>query len=79
MFFVMTGYITGKPLQQLFAHAGFFVMPSYHEGHPIALLEALSYGLPALVSDIPANIEIYSEGIQYFNCGNVGDLNAKMR
>ena len=35
-----TGYITGEPLNQLFTHAGFFVLPAYHEGLPIALLES---------------------------------------
>lgn len=36
-------------------NASLFVMPSYHEGLPIALLEAMSYDLDVVVSDIPAN------------------------
>lgn len=51
---IMTGFITGEPLQQLLAHAALFAMPSYHEGLPIALLEALSHRLDVAVSDIPA-------------------------
>ena len=71
---VLTGYITGAPLRQVFAHAGLFVMPSYHEGLPIALLEAMSYGLPALVSDIPANLEVELGQEAYFPCGDVESL-----
>jgi glycosyltransferase involved in cell wall biosynthesis len=52
---VLTGFVTGKPLQELYSHAGLFVIPSYYEGLPIVLLEALSFGLQCIASDIPAN------------------------
>jgi len=42
------------------------------------LLEALSYGLPVLVSDIPANKEVELPAERYFRCGDVGDLKQKM-
>lgn len=52
---VLTGFIRGAKLNELFSQALLFVLPSFHEGLPIVLLEALSYRLPVLVSDIPAN------------------------
>jgi len=58
---VLTGRLTGTPLVELYSHAGLFVLPSYYEGLPIVLLEAMSYGLPCIVSDIPANREVMSE------------------
>ena len=70
----MTGYITGDKLNQVFSHARLFVLPSYHEGLPIALLEALSYGLPPLVSDIPANLEVKLDNKYYFRCKDVENL-----
>lgn len=53
---VLTGFIKGEPLQQLLSHAALFCLPSTHEGLPIALLEAMSYNLDVLVSDIEANM-----------------------
>ncbi|MBU0481341.1 MAG: glycosyltransferase family 4 protein [Proteobacteria bacterium] len=75
---VMPGYVTGDDLNQIFSHARLFVLPSYHEGLPIALLEAMSYGLPVLVSDIPANIEVGLEQDRYFRTGDVDNLREMM-
>lgn len=76
---VGTGYITGEKLNQVYSHAGLFVLPSFHEGLPIALLEAMSYGLPVLVSDIPANLEVGLARERYFTCGDVNDLKEKIQ
>ncbi len=67
---VLTGYLSGAPLQQLYMHAGGFILPSSHEGLPIAMLEALSYGLPVLASDIPANLEVGLDQDCYFRLGD---------
>ena len=75
---VLTGYQSGEPLRQLYAHAGAFVLPSSHEGLPIAVLEALSYGLPALASDIAANVEVGLDESSYFPLGDVEALAARM-
>jgi glycosyltransferase involved in cell wall biosynthesis len=71
---VCTGLQTGVALRELYAHAGIFVLPSSHEGLPIAMLEALSYGLPVIASDIPANLEVGLPGEHYFPLGDVGAL-----
>jgi glycosyltransferase involved in cell wall biosynthesis len=76
---VMTGFISGSPLAQLYSHAGLFVLPSYHEGLPIALLEAMSYGLPVLASDIPANRLAGLPADRFFPPGNLAQATEKIR
>lgn len=71
---VMTGNLRGEALQQMYSHAGAFVLPSSHEGLPIAMLEALSYGLPVVASDIPANLELGLDARSYFPLGDVDAL-----
>jgi glycosyltransferase involved in cell wall biosynthesis len=71
---VMLGRQTGDALAELYTHAGVFVLPSSHEGQPIAVLEAASYGLSAILSDIPAHREIGLAETRYFEVGDVASL-----
>lgn len=75
---VFTGFIKGQKLNELGQNAALFVLPSYHEGLPIALLEAMSERLDVVVSDIPANrISELEEG-DFFPVGDVDALAAKI-
>ncbi|MBQ2521760.1 MAG: glycosyltransferase family 4 protein [Bacteroidales bacterium] len=71
---VMPGALRGKKLHSLLTAASCFVLPSSHEGLPIALLEAMSYRLPVIVSDIPANLEVGLPKDCYFPLGNLPAL-----
>ncbi|MEW6610455.1 MAG: glycosyltransferase family 4 protein [Patescibacteria group bacterium] len=55
---VLTGYQKGHTLHALYAHAYAFLQPSISEGKSIALLEAMSWGLPIIAADIPETREV---------------------
>jgi glycosyltransferase involved in cell wall biosynthesis len=76
---VMTGYQSGESLKALYQHAGIFVLPSSHEGLPIALLEALSFGLTVVASDIAANKEIGLNSEHYFKLGDTDELAKRLQ
>ena len=59
------GWIPSESLDWLYDHAEFMMFPSRYEGFGFPLAEALSRGVPALVSDIPPFREI-GEGAARF-------------
>ncbi len=71
---VMLGHQTGAALAALYANAGVFVLPSSHEGQPIAVLEAASFGLPAILSDIAAHRELALPRARYVAVGDIAGL-----
>lgn len=76
---VLTGFLKGQPLHELYSHAGLFILPSYHEGLPIVLLEAMSYGLSCIASDIPANRNVELSDERFFEVGNTEEISAKIK
>ncbi len=75
---VLTGFVKGRKLHSLLTNCCCYCLPSSHEGLPIALLEAMSYGVKVVVSDIPANLEVGLPKEDYFHCGDVDDMADKL-
>ncbi|MBV8826139.1 MAG: glycosyltransferase family 4 protein [Bradyrhizobiaceae bacterium] len=76
---VLLGYQASDALAELYTHAGFFVLPSSHEGQPIAALEAISFRCPTVLSDIPAHREIGTSVTQFVRVGDVAALARSLR
>ena len=55
-----------------------FVFPTLMEGSPNALLEAIGYGLPCLVSRIPEVTEVLRDPILHFDPHNSAELTTKL-
>ncbi len=75
----LTGFQTGDTLRSLYTHAAMFALPSSHEGLSISLLEALSYGLPVIASNIPANLELGLNPACYFELGQIDEIAELLR
>jgi glycosyltransferase involved in cell wall biosynthesis len=76
---VLAGFRRGRALRELFSHCGVFVLPSSLEGHPIALLEALSYGVRVLASDLPENRALPIRPESLFPVGAIDALAGLLR
>ena len=71
---VFTGPIYGKDKEQLLRNAYCFCLPSTIEGLSIVMMEAASYKLPTIASDIDANREFLGEDAVYVRPENEDDL-----
>lgn len=69
------GQISQTDLPRWYHMANLYVSPSRIDGSSVSLMEALACGLPVLVSDIPANQEWVSEGLNGWLFPN-GDADA---
>ena len=73
-----TGFQGRRELGVLYRNASLFVLPSTHEGLPLAALEAASLDVPVLLSDIQPNLDIDLPAHCYFPVGDVEALRRKL-
>ncbi len=57
---LLAGYRSDIP--DVLNAADIFVFPSFHEGMPVSVLEAMACGLPVIASDIRGNVDIIKDG-----------------
>jgi glycosyltransferase involved in cell wall biosynthesis len=77
---IFTGELRGNRLAEIVRGAGLFVHPSNLEGLPLAMLEAMSEGIPVLASDIPPHQQLVGDdrGV-LFQAANVESCVKAMR
>lgn len=76
---LMTGFVSGKVLEELYSNAYMFVLPSDVEGMAVSLLEAMSYGNCCVISDIDENTEVVGQNAIAFQKSNVEELKKVMQ
>jgi len=59
---IITGPVSGTSKQSLFESATIFVLPSYGEGIPLAMLEAMSYSVPVIATSVGGIPEVIKDG-----------------
>jgi glycosyltransferase involved in cell wall biosynthesis len=75
---IFTGRLQRHDIGVLYENASLFVLPSYHEGLPIAALEAIGAGAPVLLSDITPNRDLDLHAENYFPLGNIAAIRSKI-
>ncbi len=78
----LLGRLPRDAMPDLYRNARFLVVPSvWFEGFPMAVLEAMSYGLPVIASRIGGLPEIVDDGVSglLFAPGDATDLAGKMK
>ena len=72
----MTGFVTDEQLSTLYAHAYMLAMPSLYEGFGLPLLEAMSFGVPVLTSNISSLPEVAGDAAIFVDPLNTGSIAA---
>lgn len=74
------GLVTGEKKDQLFAQSDVFILPSYTEGFPNGVLEAMAFGLGLIVTPVGALAEILQEPDHalFVKRGDSADLQRQM-
>lgn len=60
----LLGWVRGDEKQRLLDHAMVYALPSYHEGLPMSILEAMAAGLPILSTPIAGIPEAVTSGVE---------------
>lgn len=76
---IMTGFVQGDVLDELYSNCFLYCLPSDLEGMPISLMEAMSYGCNVLTSDIEECVQVSGEYGNTFKKGEISDLKMRLK
>lgn len=71
---IFPGWIRGDERERWLNDADLFLLPSYNEGMPMSILDAMGYGLPIISTNVGGIPKIVHDGENGICC-NPGDIN----
>lgn len=73
---VFPGWVRGHEKEELLENASIFFLPSYAEGMPMSILEAMGYGLPVVSTNVGSIPQLVTDEENGFLCrpGNIDDM-----
>ncbi len=74
--FMFPGWVRGNEKDRLLRDADIFFLPSYNEGMPMSILDAMGYGLPVVSTNVGGISKIVHHGKNGYICepGNIQNL-----
>lgn len=60
------GWVSGEKKHELLSTSDVYILPSYNEGLPLSILEAMNYHLPVISTPVGGTAEAVQEGINGF-------------
>lgn len=60
------GHVQGAERRKVFRMANAYLFPSYHEGLPLSVLEAMAYGIPVVTSAVGGLPDFFEDGTMGF-------------
>lgn len=74
------GWIRGEEKERMLQESTFFLFPSYNEGMPMAVLEAMAYGLGIVTGNVGGIPKLIEDGVSGYLCvpGDIDGISDKM-
>lgn len=75
-YFIFKGWIDGKEKIETIKTSQIFILPSYNEGLPMSILEAMSFGMPIITTNVGSIDEAVQNNVNGYivNPGNVEEI-----